>query len=78
MKSKIALTLALFLCGCFDDRYRYACQDPKHFQDAECQHPACDFSQTCPEYLVAPILEKKIEGNNTQAPVQQQCTSQCR
>ena len=73
MPTRIAMILLLLLCGCFDDRYRYACQDPKHFSDAECQHPACEFSQTCTEYLVAPILEKKIEGNPTQAPVQQQC-----
>jgi len=72
------ILLLLLLTGCFDDRYRYACQDPAHFKDEQCQHPACEFSQTCTEYLVAPILEKKIEGNPAQAPVQQQCTSQCR
>jgi hypothetical protein len=48
------------LGGC-SDRYRYICQDPDHFTDKECQKPKCLFTQTCPEYLVAPILEKQIE-----------------
>ncbi len=78
MKLCIVIFLCWILIGC-EDRYRYTCQDPKHFQDAECQHPSCDFSQTCPEYLVAPILEKKIEGNPAQVAVQpQQCTANCR
>ena len=50
--------------GCISacqDRYRYTCQDPDHFTDAECQKPKCLFTQQCPEYLVAPILEKQIE-----------------
>jgi hypothetical protein len=59
MRSLLILSF-LLLAGC-EDRYRYVCQDPKHFGDEQCQHPACDFSQTCPEYLVAPILEKKID-----------------
>lgn len=75
----LTLVLAILVISGCEDRYRYTCQDPKHFQDAECQHPACDFSQTCPEYLVAPIMEKKIEGNPAQVAVQpQQCTANCR
>jgi hypothetical protein len=52
--------LLLLLAGC-EDRYRYACQNPDRFYEAQCQKPRCQFSQTCPEYLVAPILEKLIE-----------------
>ena len=63
MLRKIAvLLITLNISGCGDE-YRYNCQDPKHFGDAQCQKPACEFSQTCPDYLIAPILEKKIEGN---------------
>jgi hypothetical protein len=62
MKRLICL-LFLLLCAC-EDRYRYKCQDFDHFQDAECQHPRCEFSQTCSEYLVAPVLEKKVEQIN--------------
>ena len=57
------LLLLLLLVSC-EDRYRYTCQDFNHFNDKECQHPRCEFSQTCPEYLVAPVLEKKVEQPN--------------
>jgi len=63
--------------GCHDS-FRYTCQDPAHFQDAECQKPLCEFNQTCPEYLVAPVLEKKIEGTTLSIPQQQQGTVNCR
>ena len=52
--------VALSLCGCFEDRYRYPCQNPDNFQLEQCQKPKCLFTQMCPEYLVAPILEKKV------------------
>ena len=58
MKYIILLT-ALLLTGC-DDRYRYFCQNPDNFIHPNCQKPKCQFTQTCPEYLVAPILEKKV------------------
>lgn len=74
---RYAVVLLLLLVAC-EDRYRYYCQDPSNFNKPQCQKPACEFSQTCPEYLVAPILGVKIEGNTTQAPVQQQCTTNCR
>jgi len=54
------LLLVVLLSGCFDDRYRYFCQNPDNFVHANCQKPKCQFTQTCPEYLVAPILEKKV------------------
>jgi hypothetical protein len=57
--------LALLLTGCFEDRWRYTCQNPDNFQLAECQRPRCLFTQTCPDYLVAPILEKQINGQQT-------------
>ena len=53
------LLLLLLLTGC-KDSYRYKCQDPDQFTATECQKPRCLFTQTCPEYLVAPILEKKV------------------
>ena len=60
MKNLLLLSLLLTLVGC-DDHYRYTCQNPDKFNAPECQKPRCQFTQTCPEYLVAPILEKKIE-----------------
>lgn len=50
----------MFLAGC-EEQYRYFCQNPDNFQKEQCQKPRCQFTQTCPEYMVAPILEKQIE-----------------
>ena len=58
---RILLCLSIMvLAGC-EDRYRYVCQNPNNFELKECQKPQCQFTQTCPEYLVAPVLEKKVE-----------------
>jgi hypothetical protein len=56
---KYLLPLLLLLAGC-KDVYRYPCQNPDNFYKAECQKPKCLFTQMCPEYLVAPILDKKV------------------
>ena len=53
------LILLLFLVAC-EDRYRYFCQDPKNFVAKRCQRPDCLFTQDCPDYLVAPVLEKQV------------------
>jgi len=67
-----------FLCTGCHDQYRYFCQDPDNFNKEMCQKPRCEFDQDCPEYLVAPILEKKIEGNPPSAPQQPQGSTVCR
>lgn len=64
-KLLLALMAVLALAAC-EDRYRYYCQDPKNFAAKRCQKPDCQFTQDCPEYLVAPVLEKKVEP--TQSP----------
>jgi len=56
----IILSMLIMLAGC-DEQYRYFCQNPDNFHAERCQKPRCQFTQTCPEYLVAPILEKQIE-----------------
>lgn len=58
MKKLLFLSLMLMLVAC-EDRYRYFCQDPKNFQAKRCQRPDCLFTQDCPDYLVAPVLEKQ-------------------
>ena len=55
------LLVVLLLAGC-SDHYRYPCQNPDNFHKAECQKPKCLFTQMCPEYLVAPILEKQVNA----------------
>ena len=54
------LATFILLAGC-EDRYRYPCQNPDNFHKPDCQKPKCLFTQQCPEYLVAPILEKQID-----------------
>jgi hypothetical protein len=59
MKYLFVFGLIALLAGC-NDHYRYPCQNPDNFYKPECQKPKCLFTQMCPEYLVAPILEKQI------------------
>jgi hypothetical protein len=54
------LLLILLLTGC-KDVYRYPCQNPDNFGLEQCQKPKCLFTQQCPEYLVAPILDKQAQ-----------------
>ncbi len=63
----VAALLLVALAGC-EDQYRYRGHNPDNFHKAECQKPKCLFTQTCPEYLVAPILEKQV--NAVQQPNQ--------
>ena len=59
MKKLILISL-LLLTAC-EDRWRYYCQDPKNFAQKRCQRPDCLFTQDCPDYLVAPVLEKQVQ-----------------
>ena len=56
-KTLVLLAVLAGIAGC-DERYRYACQDPKNWAQKRCQRPDCLFTQDCPDYLVAPVLEK--------------------
>ena len=57
----ITVAAIIVLLSACEDRYRYVCQNPDKFDLAECQKPRCLFTQTCPEYLVAPVLTNKVE-----------------
>ena len=35
-----------------DGRYRYPCQDPDNWQNAECQPPICTATKQCPQDLL--------------------------
>jgi hypothetical protein len=61
------IVTALLLEGC-EDHYRYPCQNPDNFAKEMCQKPKCLFTQQCPEYLVAPILEKQVNAAQQPAP----------
>lgn len=60
LKFPFAALLLFAMSGC-SDHYRYKCQNPQNFHKEFCQKPICQFSQTCPEYIIAPVLEKQIE-----------------
>jgi hypothetical protein len=38
----------LFAC---EERFRYPCQDPEHWDDKQCKKPYCSANGTCPEDL---------------------------
>jgi hypothetical protein len=56
---KIFLLMALVLLSACEDRFRYPCQDPQNWQNAECKPPICTATGTCPEQLVKLEQEKK-------------------
>ena len=58
----LILIASLMLVGCLEERFRYFCQNPDNFTHEQCQKPRCLFTQQCPEYLVAPILQKQVEN----------------
>ena len=60
MKRLAVILLILSSLAACEDRYRYYCQDPQNFGAKRCQRPDCLFTQDCPDYLVAPVLEKQI------------------
>lgn len=57
--TKIAMMclMAVLAAGC-EDRFRYPCQDPKNWENAECKPPICTATGTCPEMLVKPEEKK--------------------
>lgn len=43
----------LLLSGCgYQGSYRYECQDPEHWKDAECNPPICRVDGMCTETLL--------------------------
>ena len=46
--------LMLSLSGCgYDGHYRYPCQDPVNWENAECKPPICTANGACPEDLAS-------------------------
>ena len=68
--STLFLTLPLAGCG-YDGHYRYPCQDPANWENAECKPPICEASGTCLEDLLgydpfAPESDTIEEEQNTE------------
>jgi len=45
------LVLGLTSCG-YSGSYRYPCQDPENWKNAECNPPICEASQTCTKDVI--------------------------
>lgn len=59
MDSKIVRSIMnmLFMClalSACEDRFRYACQDPKNWEATECKPPICTATGTCPSDVTQP------------------------
>lgn len=50
-----ASVLLLGLTGC-DGSFRYPCQDPANWENAECKPPICTVNGACPEDLVGSLV----------------------
>ena len=67
MKKLAVILLILSSLAACEERYRYHCQDPANWSQKRCQRPDCQFTQDCPDYLVAPVLEKPSAQQPTPA-----------
>jgi hypothetical protein len=45
--------MCLVLSAC-EDRFRYACQDPKNWETEACKAPICTATGTCPSDVTQP------------------------
>jgi hypothetical protein len=71
----------LFAAGC-EERYRYPCQDPKNWDQPQCQKPLCEVHRQCPELIFkedsAKVGITHDQISNPVAPAAPQtCTKGC-
>ena len=50
--------LLLLIAGC-EERIRYYCQDPKHWEEQRCKRPDCEVKEDCPDMLIKPIKDER-------------------
>ena len=64
----LSCILILTLSGCnYDGGYRYECQDPANWDNAECNPPICEPTGTCSRDLVGKTVwdeYQKTKGVN--------------
>ncbi len=59
----VASVMVFTLTGCgYQGQYRYPCQDPANWENAECKPPVCTVAGTCPVDLVG---EDVVNGETT-------------
>ena len=52
------LILLLLVVGC-EERVRYYCQHPKHWEEQRCKKPDCEIKEDCPEMLIKPTKDER-------------------
>jgi hypothetical protein len=62
-KLLVIAAFALLTAGC-SEHYRYACQDPEHWNDAECKRPRCEVDGNCRDELTGGVSEKILDPNH--------------
>lgn len=50
---KWLLIMLMLFAGC-QERFRYTCQNPKNWEDADCKRPLCSINGVCPDQLNRP------------------------
>jgi hypothetical protein len=64
---------AVLLTGCgYDGHYRYPCQDPANWENAECKPPICTVNGACPEDLVGSDITNGTESTVEEVPNEQE------
>lgn len=62
----LVLLSSLHLTACsFDGKFRYPCQDPANWENAECKPPICTVNGACPEDLVGDLFNQENSGDDT-------------
>ena len=60
----LSCILVLTLSGCnFDGVYRYDCQDPANWDNAECNPPVCEASKTCSRDIIGKEIWDEYQKN---------------
>ena len=62
--SLVSLMLIVTLTSCgYQGSYRYPCQDPANWGNAECNPPICEASGTCARDMVGEVVWAEYEKN---------------
>lgn len=87
MKTILVLSSLLLLAGCFEQQYRYPCQNPENWESPDCKKPICEVNRDCPEYVFkGGDLEKAtkqptttvIETEKPSVPVKPSTKGECK
>jgi len=66
------LAILFVMSGC-EDRYRYACQDPENWKNAECNRPQCVASGSCTDMIIEQEESTKVVASKPLKPQKGDC-----